>query len=123
MKYNIVIDNPTVAHAQELKRNIDHNVAVHSKQPGLSAHDLAMLPHKITTLVEAQTKARPKGTIHASAVTFDCPDGGDNCRNCGDPNHAAECQAAGHCPYCGTRHGVAPDRILVANGYKLVEAI
>lgn len=47
-----------------------------------------------------------------------CPDGHPNCRNCGDPAFAATCLAAGHCPHCGTRHGIAPashlDRIGLA---------
>lgn len=41
-----------------------------------------------------------------------------NCRNCGDPEHAKACRAAGHCPDCGTNHGIAPDRIVAANGYR-----
>lgn len=44
-----------------------------------------------------------------------------NCRNCGDPEHAASCTAKGHCPDCGTKHGIAPDRIVAENGYELVE--
>lgn len=44
-----------------------------------------------------------------------------NCRHCGDPAHADACQAAGHCPDCGVKHGVAPDAIVAGNGYELVE--
>lgn len=47
---------------------------------------------------------------------FECPEGGVNCRNCGDPEFKASCDAAGHCPGCGTKHGISPDSILVAAG-------
>jgi len=47
---------------------------------------------------------------------LDCPLGRPNCRHCGDPAHAAACAAAGHCEWCGTRHGVAPESILAAHG-------
>lgn len=45
-----------------------------------------------------------------------CPDGRPNCRNCGDPDYKASCAAAGHCPLCGTRHGVGPDALLATRG-------
>lgn len=61
---------------------------------------------------------RPIGTVHAALAT-ECPEGRPNCRDCGDPAHAAACQAAGHCPDCGTKHGVAPDSVLLAHGYAL----
>lgn len=64
---------------------------------------------------------RAKGTIHAEAVASECPEGRPNCRNCGDPAHAAHCQAKGHCPDCGTKHGIAPDAVVKKNGYILVE--
>lgn len=39
-----------------------------------------------------------------------------NCRNCGDQAFVALCRAAGHCPDCGTTHGIAPDSVLAATG-------
>ena len=68
---------------------------------------------------EKQFKKRKAGEVHDIAAS-ECPDGMPNCRNCGDPQHAASCQAAGHCPDCGTKHGVAPDSVVAANGYALV---
>ena len=58
-------------------------------------------------------------TSHAEAVDSECPDGLPNCRNCGDPAHEEACRAAGHCPLCGTVHGIAPNAHLAANGYRL----
>jgi hypothetical protein len=63
---------------------------------------------------------RTVGTVHATADS-ECPDEMPNCRNCGDPEHLETCQAAGHCPYCGTRHGIAPDAVLAEKGYEMVE--
>ena len=65
-----------------------------------------------------RSAARPKGFVHTEADDT-CPLGRPNCRNCGDPDHVAECQAAGHCPDCGTKHGIAPDAIVARNGYRL----
>ena len=48
-----------------------------------------------------------------------CPDGLPNCRKCGDPAFAVACAAAGHCPHCGTAHGIAPDSVLAAHGVVL----
>ena len=62
---------------------------------------------------------RPQGFVHAADLDDACPMGRPNCRNCGDPKHAEACRLAGHCPDCGTRHGIAPDATLEANGYGL----
>lgn len=62
--------------------------------------------------------ARAVGTVHAEAE-LECPEGLPNCRNCGDPAYAETCRADGHCPNCGTAHGVAPDATLAANGFAL----
>lgn len=65
------------------------------------------------------------GDIHGPADT-ECPDGGTNCRNCGDPAYYESCKAAGHCPHCGRAgdggHGCAPTSVVEANGFELVEA-
>lgn len=68
-----------------------------------------------------QQPPRPVGTLHTE-MDSECPEGRPNCRDCGDPTHAEACQAAGHCPHCGTRHGIAPDRVLVDNGLRLEAA-
>lgn len=62
---------------------------------------------------------RQKGEMHTEAES-ECPDDLPNCRNCGDPEHADTCRAAGHCPSCGIAHGIAPDRLLAAKGYRLI---
>lgn len=64
---------------------------------------------------------RPKGTVHTE-MDSDCPEGLPNCRNCGDPVHETSCRAQGHCPQCGTAHGIAPESRLAENGYKLEAA-
>jgi hypothetical protein len=56
--------------------------------------------------------------VHTEADTA-CPNGLPNCRQCGDPAHAEACRSAGHCPDCGTKHGVAPESVVRANGYRL----
>lgn len=66
------------------------------------------------------TRRRPVGALHAH-LTDACPDGGKNCRNCGDPSFAVSCQAAGHCPVCGTQHGIAPQSVVAAAGLALRE--
>ena len=74
--------------------------------------------HPVQQIVVAAQAKRPVGLVHAVAET-DCPDGGTNCRNCGDPAFADSCRAEGHCKHCGTRHGIAPDSTLATNGYVL----
>lgn len=56
--------------------------------------------------------------IHA-VVDETCPLGGQNCRNCGDPIFAELCKSKGHCPDCGTKHGIAPKSVLDKNGFIL----
>lgn len=51
----------------------------------------------------------------------ECPLGQPNCPDCGDPAHRDACHAAGHCPQCGTAHGIAPTARLAAIGVILVE--
>lgn len=81
-------------------------------------HAYRLYPH-----IQAQVRNGPKrhmGDVHTEAET-ECPDGLPNCRNCGDPAFAESCKAAGHCPHCGTAHGVAPESVLARNGYRMVE--
>jgi hypothetical protein len=117
-RFKIVIDNPTVAHEQEIERNIRANIHAHGVNR-MGAAEAVRAVSAITRKIRASVgPERPAGTIHAEADT-DCPDGLPNCRNCGDPEHAETCKAAGHCPDCGTKHGIAPDRIVAAHGYRL----
>lgn len=62
---------------------------------------------------------RTVGTEHVARIEEACPEGLPNCRNCGDPAFADSCRAAGHCPDCGTKHGIAPDSVLAAHGFRL----
>ena len=125
-RYYVVVGDPVVAHNQLIKRYCARNEQVY----GVSAmpkrlRDVARL--KILEAVKQnQGAVKPKGFIHDrgpenKGFTFDCPDGLPNCRNCGDPDHAASCQAKGHCPNCGTLHGLVSERHMKENGYILVE--
>ena len=97
-RYKIVVDDVEKAHTANA-----HSYRLH---------------WDVQRLIEKGPK-RPKGTVH-DLMDSECPEGRPNCRNCGDPAHAEACKAAGHCPHCGTRHGIAPDAVLAANGYRLV---
>jgi hypothetical protein len=77
---------------------------------------------RLTSHLQQRFQHRPSGTVHAESIDSTCPEGLPNCRNCGDANHRESCLAAGHCPHCGTRHGIAPDAHLKANGYRLERA-
>jgi hypothetical protein len=86
------------------------------------AHETFVDSYKNFPHVQQRVKNGPKrqlGTVHTTAES-DCPVGMPNCRNCGDPNYKEQCSAAGHCPDCGTKHGIAPDSVINASGYKLV---
>jgi hypothetical protein len=109
--FAIVVDDPEVAHAQEIARNIAANLKAN---PGATKFQVERAVR--------QHVGQPKkaGDLHTH-LSSACPDGWENCRNCGDPNFAEACKAAGHCPHCGTRHGIAPDAVVKANGYALVE--
>lgn len=89
-------------------------VADEAKAHEAHKHSYRHHPHLVKHLA-----VRPVGTVHAASVESECPNGLPNCRNCGDPAHAASCQASGHCPDCGTLHGIAPDAVIEANGYRL----
>ncbi len=100
MRWKIVVDDVDKAHEAML-------------------HSYRKHPRKQAELRKNSTP-RPKGTVH-TVCDDECPEGKPNCRNCGDPNFVDTCRIAMHCKYCGTRHGIAPQRTVAANGYILVE--
>lgn len=117
--FALVIADPSLANAKEIERNVRaHVAAAREALPGEPVE-------RLTAAVEAKVRAfvgapRQVDDLHTH-MPSECPDGQPNCRNCGDPVFAASCDAAGHCRACGTRHGIAPDAVLAANGYALVE--
>lgn len=87
------------------------------------AHEAFIDSYKLLPHAQQKLRDGPKrsvGTIHSEADS-ECPEDMPNCRNCGDPEFYIPCKKAGHCPDCGTKHGIAPDSVVAANGYKLVE--
>jgi|SRR5215204_2728251 len=86
------------------------------------AHEALIQSYRLYPAIQQQLRkespSRKVGDLHTTAE-LECPEGGINCRNCGDPEFAAKCKEAGHCKNCGTKHGVAPDSVLEANGYRL----
>lgn len=110
-KYAVVIKDAKIARAKEIQRNLEANLKAHPKAP----------PELVLArVVERFGAMRPPGTVHAYADSA-CPEGKPNCRNCGDPAYAEDCKAKGHCPLCGTQHGLAPDSVVAASGYELIE--
>lgn len=82
------------------------------------AHVARVHSYRLHPAVQKRVAAQPHpeaGSIHAE-MNDACPEGRPNCRNCGDPDYAQQCKQQGHCPDCGTRHGVAPDSVLARNG-------
>jgi hypothetical protein len=118
--FAIVIADAAKAHRQEIARNVAANIRAHANAE-MDAADLTRLAMHLDKRVR-ETVGAPKaeGDLHTH-MPDTCPDGRPNCRNCGDPAHAATCRAAGHCDKCGTAHGIAPASTLEANGYALVE--
>ena len=117
-RFKIIVDNPKVAQEKEIERTVAANLAaygVDQMQPVEAARLEAAIDQAVRVTVGEE---KPEGTVH-DTVESDCPKGLPNCRNCGDPAYAASCQAAGHCPECGTKHGLAPDSVVAANGYRL----
>ena len=99
-----------------------YRIVVHDEEKAHEAHIHSYRLHpQIQRAMRKENKRRAVGTVHDENDS-ECPDGLPNCRNCGDPAHAETCQAAGHCPHCGTKHGIAPDAVLAANGYRLEPA-
>jgi hypothetical protein len=80
----------------------------------------AGVPHQkaVSLASDRVGAARAVGHIHTEMDDV-CPEGLPNCRNCGDPGFAAACEQAGHCPDCGTKHGIAPDAVLARHGFVL----
>jgi len=109
-RYRIIIHDAQLAHDREIHRTIEHYVRLHGESK--RAH--------VERSVRAHFANGPRrvGTQHSQGDT-ECPEGLPNCRNCGDPDHAASCAEAGHCPHCGTAHGIAPDAHLIRDGYRL----
>ena len=107
MHYRIVVNDVEKAHAFERGRYRDAFL-----KAGVSAD-------RVERVVDERVgQARHKGTVHAE-MSDACPEGKPNCRHCGDPAFAGQCKAAGHCPDCGTKHGIAPDSVLAAHGFAL----
>jgi rubrerythrin len=117
--YAVVVKDPVVARTQEIARNVAANRAAHVSAL-ISDAERARRERFITQQVERMVgRMQPMGSLH-DVASVECPEGMANCRNCGDPKHAAACRAAGHCPACGTRHGIAPDRLVAEHGYELI---
>ncbi len=108
--YAIVIVDPVLAKHTEIERHL----AVHQQRS--KAVDIKALRKHLAKSLGPEREA---GDLHTTA-DVECPNDLPNCRNCGDPKHAASCRAKGHCPHCGTRHGIAPDAVLAENGLELV---
>lgn len=120
-RFKIVIDKPETAYEQEIARNVNANLRAF-RVNNMDAVEAARTTNAIARKVREMVGPRkPAGTVHDVAES-ECPDGLPNCRNCGDQQHAAACQAKGHCSKCGTAHGIAPDRIVADNGYRLEPA-
>jgi hypothetical protein len=123
-RYKLVIADSALARQKEVERNTNAHLARDIKArrdngEKVTEFDVTRLARGHRRHFEQKYKERPAGTVHDVTVS-ECPFDLPNCRNCGDPQHAASCKAQGHCPDCGTKHGIAPDRILTENGYELV---
>jgi len=114
-KFAVVVKDPKVCRMKEIERNFRYNLP----QLGELA---ASEPHRrrLAITIADRTPEKLEGDLHTH-IAEECPLGLPNCRNCGDPEFAETCAAAGHCPDCGTKHGIAPDAVVAANGFELVE--
>lgn len=109
-RYRIVVDDANKTNAFELLRYTE-------------AFQQAGAPLvKAINMAKDRAPVRVTGFVHAE-MNSECPDGGKNCRNCGDPEFAWICKGSGHCPNCGTKHGIAPDSVLAKNGFRLEEVV
>ena len=136
-KWAIVVDDPVKAHAADIARNAQANIAAHLKaRPDAGPVESARLASMVHKAVRTRA-GEPKraGDRHvADPIDDACPEGAPNCRNCGDPAFAASCLAAGHCQSCGRSagvvgllpppvgrggHGIAPQGYLAATGLRL----
>ena len=126
-KYQIVVDDPAVEQSRRVERYTAGVRAQFDRVPVAGESDqmrAARWRSVERELLKKHGQLRPSGFVHdrglnQEGVESDCPFELPNCRNCGDPDHATECRAAGHCPDCGTKHGIAPDAVVTRNGYRL----
>jgi len=118
--YALVVNDPEKVHRHLLNVNRAHHLKrfseVHGREP--KPHERNKIEQHIR---QGHPDPPPKDSLHTEMESLDCPDGLPNCRNCGDPQHAEACIAAGHCPHCGTQHGMTPQRLLAEGGYHLLE--
>ena len=107
-RVRIVVVDVEKCHAFHVRQHVDarHRGRPETVRSAAMAHAALDLPKPAV------------GQVHCE-MEVACPDGKPNCRHCGDPAYAESCAAAGHCPYCGTRHGVAPESVLAAHGFGL----
>lgn len=110
-RYRIVIDDADKAHEAHI-RSYERGLAGSAPRP------LHLVKHHRSIAERHAGTPRPVGTVHAE-MEDTCPLELPNCRQCGDPQYVVECRAAGHCPDCGTKHGIAPESVLVRSGYAL----
>lgn len=110
----LVITNPDLHYERKVKH--ERAQAIRHAHPRLKATQLE------DKLAEEIAEGRvPVPSVNDMYTVADerCPDGRNNCRRCGDPAHQDACAAAGHCPQCGTLHGIAPDSHLESVGIEL----
>lgn len=121
--YAIVVKDPATARQAEIDRHVAHNLTHHvptNTAPAMRSHLTRVIAERVEQMVGP---AKQAGDLHAHASS-DCPNGLQNCRNCGDPDHEASCRAAGHCPHCGRSphgHGIAPASVIANSGLELIE--
>lgn len=94
-------------------------VAHPAKARAARAHAYRLHPEHAQRIAQAPPPA--VGTLWAE-MDDTCPLGRPNCRRCGDPAFQETCRNLGHCPQCGTAHGIAPTSVLEAHGLTLVPA-
>ena len=128
--FALVIENP-VAHVEaQVSRSIARNLpaalaaaqqeAARAKRAWTAADEVRVTNAVAREVRRLVGEPRQVGDLHTTADR-ECPDSGLNCENCGDPEHAETCAAAGHCPHCGTRHGIAYAALLANAGLSLRE--
>lgn len=116
-KYRALV---VVDREKQQKRQVDLRTA-ELRKSRVSEHRMATLIAE--ELAEGLHQPGETDTLYCDVVDEECPDGLPNCRNCGDPAHAAACKAAGHCPRCGTLHGIGPASKLAEFGLEVVEVV
>jgi hypothetical protein len=107
--FAIVVDDPDKEQAGARARHARHYQRGRRNLP----------PAILDRMLARVAPKRQVGDL-VTVAAVECPDGAPNCRNCGDPAFADECRESGHCPHCGTRHGIAPQSYLEATGVTLV---